>query len=91
MRTIRRRYRELCQAAASHPAWEEQWGGYNEGTIASLLTSPDASLARLALLIKRGWQGSYSMPTVLGWIKAQWRQARQQLARQERVPGVQQL
>jgi hypothetical protein len=91
VRTIRRRYRELCAAAASHPAWGQQWGGYKPGSIASLLTYPDARQARLALLIERGWQGSYSMRTVLGWTDTRWAEALQKLARQGGAPGVQQL
>jgi hypothetical protein len=89
--TLSRRYRELCQAAATHPAWGQQWGGYKPGTIGGLLTHPDARLARLALLIERGQQGSYSMTTVLGWTDTRWAEALQKLARQGGAPGVQQL
>jgi hypothetical protein len=91
MATLSRRYLALCGAAASHPAWGQQWGGYKPGSFGTLLAFQDARQARLALLIERGWQGSYSMSTVLKMTDARWAAALQKLARQGGVPSVQQL
>jgi hypothetical protein len=91
---LRRRYLELCEAAASHPAWEEQWGGYREGSIGLFLSCGDARQARLALLIERGQQRSYTMSTVLHWTDTRWGEVLQKLALQRAdstKAGAQQL
>ncbi len=90
MAKLSKRYLALSKAALSHPAWGESWGGYKPATIARFLACSDARLERLALLIDRGWQGSYSMYTVVRMTDARWHQALQQLELQGGARGVQQ-
>ncbi len=78
---LSKRYLALRKAALSHPAWGEQWGSYKAATIVRLLIAGDARLERLALLIEGGWQGSYSMSTVVSMTDARWHQALQELER----------
>jgi hypothetical protein len=87
---LSKRYSEMHEAALSHPAWGENWGGYKAATIARLLTCSDARLRRLALLIERGWQGRYSMYTVLTMTNARWNQALKKLELEQGARGGQQ-
>jgi hypothetical protein len=87
MARLEERCQALCDAASSHAAWRQQWGGYSATSVGTLLAYSDARHARLQLVVGLGQQGSHAFFGVLHMAGAKWEQGAAQRAAEGAAPA----